>query len=107
MDTKKSLTSDFLNLCKEYKITRVAIGCRDSVLKSCKTFTFTYVDDCIFTNQIRDKKTDNPAIWEVMRKLEPHIHMVCGNGFQAQIKGMENLNTGIYQFKNKRFIKIK
>jgi hypothetical protein len=104
----RDFTAIFLNLCKKYKIKKVAIGIKTDKIESSKSYPWGGCDS-IFTEEKKDKDSNFPALWSVIEELNPEIHMSCGNGYQAQIgsEGMVKLIEGYYEYKNGKFYKKK
>lgn len=92
----RDYTSIFLNVCRKYKIKRVAVGVSCADMDRCKNWPFDF-SGSVFTDDTRDKRTGNPAIWQVLRELNI---MGCGNSNQAQFNSEAMLIDGIYEYKN-------
>ena len=100
----EDFTENFLKKCYEHGVELVSIGIRTNLIKGCQEFPFS-CDNSVFAEK-RDI-TGIPAIWFVVEEL--NISGGAGNDCQHQINqfAQSKLIDGIYEFKDKKWYKIK
>ena len=100
----EDFTEKFLKRCSDHKIKLVSIGVRTDLIEDCKDYPW----GCEGSVFAEGRATDNyPAIWSVVEELD--ISGGVGNGYQHQINryAQSKLIDGIYEFKDKKWHKIK
>lgn len=100
----EDFTRKFLARCSAHKIKVVSIATRTKLIKECSGFPFS-VEYSVFAE---GESTDGfPKIWSVVDELD--ISGGCGNYNQHQVSGkaMSKLINGVYEFKDKKWNKIR
>lgn len=100
----EDFTRKFLERCSAHKIKVVSIATRTKLIKECSDFPFS-VEHSVFAE---GESTDGfPKIWAVVDELD--ISGGCGNYNQHQVSGkaMSKLINGVYEFKDKKWNKIR
>lgn len=100
----EDFTEKFLKRCSAHKIKLVSIGMRTELIDGCKDYPFGTQGSVFAEGRTKDGW---PSIWEVVRELD--ISGGAGNKFQHQVsyEAETKLVDGIYEFKDKKWHKIK
>lgn len=100
----EDFTRKFLDRCSAHKIRIVSIGIRTELINGCNNFPFGCEGSVFAEGTERD---GSPAIWSVVADLD--ISGGAGNQNQHQINryAQSRLIDGIYEFKDKKWHKIK
>ena len=100
----EDFTEKFLKRCSAHKIKLVSIGIRTDLIKECKDYPWGCEGSVFAEGTARD---GFPSIWSVVEELD--ISGGAGNRNQHQLNGyaQSKLIDGIYEFKDKKWHKIK
>ena len=100
----EDFTEKFLKRCSAHKIKLVSIGVRTKLIEGCEDYPWG-CEGSVFA-EVR-AKDGFPTIWSVVEELD--ISGGAGNGYQHQINryAQSRLIDGIYEFKDKKWHKIK
>ena len=97
----EDFTLRFLKQCSKHKIKLVSIGTRTELIDSAKEFPFG-CDGSVFADGY--SKDGWPVIWRVVEEMG--IDGGAGNTGQHQVLSSANLVSGVYEFKDKKWLKI-
>ena len=100
----ENFTEKFLKRCSAHKIKLVSVGIRTDLIEDCKNYPWSCEGSVFAEGTARD---GSPAIWSVVAELD--ISGGAGNKNQHQINRYDQskLIDGIYEFKDKKWHKIK
>lgn len=100
----EDFTRKFLTQCSKHKIKLVSIGVRTDLIEGCKGYPW----GCEGSVFAEGRSTDGfPSIWSVVDELD--ISGGAGNLDQHQINqyAQSRLVDGVYEFKDKKWHKIR
>ena len=100
----EDFTRKFLTQCSKHKIKLVSIGVRTDLIEGCKKYPW----GCEGSVFAEGRSTDGfPSIWSVVEELD--ISGGAGNADQHQINqyAQSRIVDGVYEFKDKKWHKIR
>jgi hypothetical protein len=100
----EDFTRKFLARCSAHKIKLVSIGFSTDLIEGCKSYPWGCEGSVFAEGRAED---GFPAIWSVVEELG--ISGGAGNGYQHQVSrdAQSKLVDGLYEFKNKKWHKIR
>jgi hypothetical protein len=100
----EDFTRKFLTQCSKHHIKLVSIGMRTELIDGCKDYPFDTHGSVFAEGRTKDGWS---SIWEVVSELD--ISGGAGNKFQHQVsyEAEVKLVDGVYEFKDKKWHKIR